>query len=78
MKGEKMGAAGLMSKKKAHQQAKGEETIRKNVISVRGTEAWRDWLIEYAAFRRVPVTSLIDQVLNEAAKRDGFKLPPER
>ena len=73
-----MGAAGLMAKKKAPQQAKGEETIRKNVISVRGTEAWRDWLIEYAAFRRVPVTSLIDQVLNEAAKRDGFKLPPER
>jgi hypothetical protein len=54
------------------------EAERKQLISIRGTEQWRDWLIEYAAFRRVPVTSLIDQVLNEAAKRDGFKLPPER
>lgn len=54
------------------------EAFRKNVISIRGTEAWRKWLGEYAAFRRVPVTSLIDQVLSEAAKRDGFTLPPER
>jgi hypothetical protein len=79
-----MGVAGLMAKRKAAQQPKVTEPetviepIRKNVISIRGTEQWRDWLIEYAAFRRVPVTSLIDQVLNEAAKRDGFTLPPER
>lgn len=55
-----------------------EEPLRKNVISIRGTEAWRTWLGEYAAKRRVPVTSLIDQVLAEAAERDGFKAPPER
>jgi hypothetical protein len=73
-----MGAAAPMAKKKAFPQSRAEEPVRKNVISIRGTEAWRDWLTEYGAFRRVPVTSLIDQVLNEAAKRDGFKLPPER
>jgi hypothetical protein len=70
--------AGLMAKKKPARPMKSAEPVRKNIISVRGTEEWRDWLIEYAAFRRVPVTSLIDQVLNEAAKRDGFALPPER
>ena len=54
------------------------EPLRKNIVSIRGTESWKDWLTDYAAFRRVPVTSLIDQVLSEAAKRDSFTLPPER
>jgi hypothetical protein len=69
--------AGRSGKAKASKPA-GGEPLRRNVISIRGTEDWRDWLIRYAAFRRVPVTSLIDQVLNEAAKRDDFELPPER
>lgn len=73
-----MGMAVPMAKKKAAPQPTVTEPIRKNVISIRGTEDWRGWLIEYAAFRRVPVTSLIDQVLTEAAKRDGFTLPPIR
>jgi hypothetical protein len=74
-----MGAAGTMAKKKASRpKVVAPDPIRKNVISVRGTEAWRDWLNEYAAFRRVPATSLIDQVLAESAKRDGFTSPPER
>jgi hypothetical protein len=82
-----MGAAALMAKKKASQPKASEPAtrrkapepvIRKNVISIRGTEEWRDWLIDYASSRRVPVTSLIDQVLAEAAKRDGFTPPPER
>jgi hypothetical protein len=68
-----------MAKKKGRpQRRKTAEPVRKNIISIRGTEDWRDWLIEYASFRRVPVTSLIDQVLAEAAKRDGFTAPPER
>ena len=69
----------IMSKKRAPETPPATaEPLRKNVISIRGTETWRGWLTEYAAFRRVPVTSLIDQVLSEAAKRDGFTLPPER
>jgi hypothetical protein len=68
-----------MAKKTARQRKSVEaDPLRKNVISVRGTEQWRDWLNECAAFRRVPTTSLIDQVLAEPAKRDGFKTPPER
>lgn len=73
-----MGDVALMAKPKKARAGRAVEPARKNVISIRGTEDWRGWLVEYAAFRRVPVTSLIDQVLNEAAKRDGFKLPPER
>jgi hypothetical protein len=68
-----------MAKKKASQRkCVAADPIRKNVISVRGTEQRRDWLNEYAAFRRVPATSLIDQVLAESAKRYGFKTPLER
>jgi hypothetical protein len=55
-----------------------EPMVRKNIVSIRGTEAWRDWLTRYAAKRRVPVTSLIDQVLAESAASDGFEAPPER
>jgi hypothetical protein len=77
-----MESVALMAKKKAARRKRvepePEPTVRKNVISVRGTEAWREWLNAYAAFRRVPATSLIDQVLAESAKRDGFTPPPER
>ena len=68
----KKAAAGAAKPKSA------AEPERKNIISIRGTESWREWLTRYAASRRVPVTSLIDQVLAEAAKRDGFESPPER
>jgi hypothetical protein len=73
-----MGTAVLMAKKKAPARRPEPEPVRKNIISIRGTEEWREWLAEYASFRRVPVTSLIDQVLAESAKRDDFKAPPER
>lgn len=49
-----------------------------NVMSIRGTAAWKEWLDRYAARRRVPSTALIDQVLAEAAERDGFEPPPPR
>lgn len=52
--------------------------IRRSIVNIRGTEAWRDWLVSYATFRRVPVAVVIDLALAEAAKRDNFEPPPER
>ena len=73
-----MGAPAVMAKKKAAPKPKPAAAVRKNIISIRGTADWRDWLADYAASRRVPTTSLIDQVLAESAKRDGFRPPPDR
>lgn len=67
-----------MAKKKAAPQPLADEPVRKNVISIRGTEDWRGWLTRYAKKRRVPVTALIDMVLAEAAEREGFEPPPDR
>lgn len=65
-----------MARKKS--KSREEDEPRRNIIAIRGTEEWRAWLKEYAAFRRVPVNVLIDIVLAENAKRDGFRSPPER
>jgi len=58
------------------EEAKAE--AKSNVMSIRGTAAWKAWLDRYAARRRVTATALIDQVLAEAAQRDGFEMPPPR
>jgi hypothetical protein len=53
--------------------------LRKNVISIRGTEAWRDWLMRLAKHKRLNATDVIDQALVEYAERHGFEeAPPER
>ena len=54
------------------------EPVKSNVMSIRGTAAWKAWVDRYAARRRVTSTALIDQVLAEAAERDGFEMPPPR
>lgn len=70
--------ATVATKKKGPARPAADAPERKNRISLRGSEEWWDWVREYAAFRRIPVASLIDQVLNEGAKRDGFRAPPDR
>jgi hypothetical protein len=52
---------------------------KRNVIAMRGTEEWRDWLNELADASRLPATILIDHALMEFAKNHGFKKPmPKR
>ncbi len=48
------------------------------ILSIRGSQAWREWLRHFAAHRRVTTTALIDQVLAETAQREGFAAPPPR
>lgn len=51
---------------------------RRNVLAVRGSEEWREWLAEFAADRRTTPTGLIDLALAELAKGQKFKGPPDR
>ena len=48
---------------------------RRNVVSIRGTEAWRDWLMELAAHRRLKAADVIDQALIEYAQKHGYIEP---
>lgn len=48
------------------------------IFSIRGSQAWREWLRQFAAHRRITTTALIDQVLAETAQREGFVAPPPR
>jgi hypothetical protein len=51
-------------------------TARRNVVSIRGTEAWRDWLMGLARHSRLAAADVIDQALVEYAKAHGYNDPP--
>ncbi len=53
-------------------------SIVRNIFSIRGTVAWREWLERFAVHQRVTPTALIDRALTEAARRAGFDKPPPR
>ena len=65
----------LMAKKAAKPPAKGDDEPRKNVVSIRGTESWRDWLMGLAAHRRLKAVDVIDQALIEYAQKYGYNEP---
>jgi hypothetical protein len=52
---------------------KPEPVARRNVVSIRGTEEWRDWLMGLAAHRRLKASDVIDQALIEYAQKYGYK-----
>ena len=54
-------------------------TPKRNIMSIRGSEAWRDWLGELADHVHMPGTTLVDQALMHYAESKGFKKPmPKR
>jgi hypothetical protein len=61
----------IMAKKKARKPSR-------MVVGIRGSEAWKKWLDEYAEFRRMTLVDLVDHALEEDAKRNGFRQPPRR
>jgi hypothetical protein len=50
----------------------------KTLFAVKGTDAWFEWLKEYAEFASVSAMSAIDLALKGQAKRDGFDKPMPR
>jgi hypothetical protein len=48
---------------------------KKSVVSIRGTDAWREWLMGLAAHRRLRATDVIDHALIEYAAKYGYNEP---
>lgn len=51
---------------------------KKNLVVIKGYEAWGEWLEGLASRKGMPVTVLIDQALRDVAKREGYPDPPAR
>lgn len=55
------------------------ESPKRQVVSLRGSEAWRDWLNGLADHCRIPATTLVDVALAKYAKDMGYGVdPPKR
>lgn len=50
----------------------------KNIVSLRGTEAFKKWLDELAAANGAPVTVTIEQALRELGERLKVRKAPPR
>jgi hypothetical protein len=61
---------------KASEGGQNDAEARRNVVSIRGTEAWRDWLMGLARHRRLAAADVIDQALVEYARAHGYDVPP--
>jgi hypothetical protein len=48
------------------------------VLTIKGTQPWREWLDGYAAAKGQTPTEMIDQALTLLAKRDKHQEPPSR
>lgn len=57
---------------------KTEKQIKKNLVVVRGYEAWGEWLEGLSRQLGSPITVTIDRALRELAKREGYPPPPDR
>jgi hypothetical protein len=52
---------------------------KKNIVTLRGSEAFRDWLNNLADHCRLPASAVIDQALIAYARQQGFdQEPPKR
>jgi hypothetical protein len=57
---------------------KPEGGTKPTALVMRGTEAWRDWLVRFADYHRVSVSQLTDEALAAYAKALGFPEKPPR
>jgi hypothetical protein len=69
-----------MPKKKPARSPKNKERQAPGFTTkaIRMSEAYGEWLEQYAKENRSTVAAFIDRVLAERAQADGFKAPPER
>jgi hypothetical protein len=66
-----------MAKKKA-EPASAVSKRQKNIVVLRGTDEWREWLHGLAGANNAPITVTIDQALKEMSDRLKYKKPPKR
>lgn len=71
-----------MAKKQARVTPKGrpksEEGPTKQILTLRGREDYKEWLVEFAEAAGSQLAELVADALAEKAKRDGFRNPPRR
>jgi hypothetical protein len=71
-----------MSKKKAAPKKPGRprtpDSIAMTSLGIRCTEAWKQWLQDYANSRRKVMADLIDEAIEEHAEKRGYKPPPPK
>jgi len=52
---------------------------KRNILTMRGSEEWREWLNGLAEFCRLPTTTLVDHAVIKYAKDVGYEVaPPKR
>lgn len=54
------------------------EGPKQNVLSIRGTAEWRDWLGRLSDHSRLKAADVIDRALILYAKQEGFTEPPPK
>ena len=71
-----------MAKKRAPEPAPAVATSqgpRRTVLTIKGTDEWREWLERLGKHLRTPASTIVDHALVRYAKEMGFKEePPER
>jgi hypothetical protein len=69
-----------MAKKKSHPETgtQPESKRLKNIVVLRGTDEWRDWLHGLAEANNAPITVTIDQALKEMSDKLKHRRPPKR
>ena len=51
---------------------------KKHILGIRGQQAYKDWLVRFAASQRSDLADLIDDALVAHAAAKGFEAPPKR
>jgi ribosomal protein L16 Arg81 hydroxylase len=68
-----------MAKPKAGKRVLPDPLPRKTVLTIKGTDAWKEWLDRLSRHLRTPTSTLVDHALIRYAKEQGFDEPaPER
>jgi hypothetical protein len=74
-----VGAVTVMAKKRTQPKVKSSESSqRATVLTIRGTQEWREWLERAANHCRVTSSTLVDIAVAKFVKDQGFEEPPPK
>jgi hypothetical protein len=51
---------------------------RKQIVAIKGTDEFKEWIVRFALAERSDMSDLIDDALAAFAKAKGFEPPPRR
>lgn len=73
-------STGTMAKKRVVKKAPAPEPgPRRTVLTIKGTEEWREWLEGLSKHLRTPTSTIVDHALVRYAKEMGYQAEaPER